>query len=216
MRLELISSPLCPYVQRSVIVLLHKGIDHQITHVDLDNRPEWLRLISPLGKVPLLRVDGSHIIFESSVITEFLDETTEPRLHPSDPMARAHNRSWIEYGSSLLMDFFVLTTASDEPSFSLAESHFFDKLDRLENILRPDPFFNGPRFSLVDAAYAPLFVRLELVQGLRPFSRWDSTPKLNAWSQALLGEPAVRGSVLVDFRERFMAGLRKRNSVLVG
>jgi glutathione S-transferase len=64
MDLELISTKRCPFVQRSVITLLHKGIDHRMTFVDSDDPPEWFLKISPFGKVPVLRVDGDAIIFE--------------------------------------------------------------------------------------------------------------------------------------------------------
>lgn len=50
-------------------------------------------------KVPLLPIDGSQVVFESSVINEFIDEVTPGRPLPDDPLKRALNRSRIEYGS---------------------------------------------------------------------------------------------------------------------
>jgi len=35
--IELISFKLCPFVQRSVITLLKKGVDFKITYIDLAN-----------------------------------------------------------------------------------------------------------------------------------------------------------------------------------
>ena len=98
MDLELISTKRCPFVQRSVITLKHKGIDHRMTFVDSDDPPEWFKAVSPLGKVPVLRVDGDAVIFESAVINEFLDDITPGQLHPEDPLTRATNKSWIEFG----------------------------------------------------------------------------------------------------------------------
>ena len=48
--IELISFNLCPFVQRSVITLLKKGIDFKITYIDLANPPEWFLDISPPGE----------------------------------------------------------------------------------------------------------------------------------------------------------------------
>ena len=64
--LELISHHLCPY--RAVITLLEKDIPHRRTYIGLSNKPDWFRQISPLGKVPLLKV-GNEVLFESAVLS---------------------------------------------------------------------------------------------------------------------------------------------------
>jgi len=98
---ELVSFKICPFVQRARITLLHKRVPHTVTNIELKEPPTWFPAISPLGKVPLLRVDGGTVLFESAVINEFIDETTTPPLHPADPLARAQNRAWIAYASEL-------------------------------------------------------------------------------------------------------------------
>ncbi|MGB0713712.1 MAG: glutathione S-transferase N-terminal domain-containing protein, partial [Gammaproteobacteria bacterium] len=67
MSLELVSFKLCPFVQRAVITLKHHGIDYDITYINLDEPPEWFHEVSPMEKVPVLRVDGEHNMFESAV-----------------------------------------------------------------------------------------------------------------------------------------------------
>ena len=105
MGLELVSFAICPYVQRAVITLKEKGVAFDITYIELDNPPAWFKEDSPLGKVPLLKVDGE-VLFESAIITEYLDEVYPPTLHPGDPLLRAKHRGWIEFGSNLLVDQF--------------------------------------------------------------------------------------------------------------
>ena len=84
---KLISFKLCPFVQRSIITLLEKGVGYEIEHIDLSNKPQWFLDISPFGKVPVLVVDDDVVLFESAVINEFLDETAPGRrLHPDDPL----------------------------------------------------------------------------------------------------------------------------------
>lgn len=84
---HLITHILCPYVQRSVIVLLEKGIPYQRTDIDLGNKPDWFARLSPLGKVPVLVTDqgSTKTLFESAVICEYLDEVTPGSLHPETP-----------------------------------------------------------------------------------------------------------------------------------
>src|SRR5881394_2023473 len=91
--LTLVSFDLCPYVQRAAIVLAEKGLPFERIDVDLANKPAWFKAISPLGKVPLLKV-GDEVLFESAVIVEYLEETLDPALHPADPLGRARHRGW--------------------------------------------------------------------------------------------------------------------------
>lgn len=55
--LTLVSHHLCPYVQRAAIALAEKGVPFHRVNIDLADKPEWFKAISPFGKVPLLKVD---------------------------------------------------------------------------------------------------------------------------------------------------------------
>src|SRR5687768_8765101 len=158
-RFRLISFKLCPYVQRAAIVLLEKGVPFERVDIDLDDKPGWFLELSPLGKVPVLVVeqDGKEqVLFESSVIAEYLDEILEPRLHPADPLERARHRAWIEFASATLADIYGLYTG-DEAQHAAKIEAIETKFQRLETILGDGPYFAGESFSLVDAAFAPAF-----------------------------------------------------------
>lgn len=99
----LVSFNVCPFVQRSLIVLEEKRVrDHyDIRYIDLDAKPDWFLRYSPMGQVPILIV-GDTVLFESVAINEYLDDVSPgPSLHPQDPLRRAHNRAWIEFLSSV-------------------------------------------------------------------------------------------------------------------
>lgn len=66
-KLELISNHLCPYTQRAVIQLAEKGLPCERVYIDLANKPEWFLQMSPLGKVPVLRMQDA-TVFETAVI----------------------------------------------------------------------------------------------------------------------------------------------------
>src|SRR5438093_13271747 len=60
-------------------------------------RPEYLAL-NPNGVVPTL-VHGDRVLYESNVITEYLDDGfPDPRLYPRDPWARAQAKMWQAFG----------------------------------------------------------------------------------------------------------------------
>ena len=62
MKFELISFKTCPYVQRAVITLNHKNLEHSVTYIDLADPPAWFHEVSPLGKVPVLKVDDHKLV----------------------------------------------------------------------------------------------------------------------------------------------------------
>ena len=108
----LVSHHLCPYVQRAAIALAERNVPFRRETIDLANKPDWFKAISPLGKVPLLKV-GDNVIFESAVIVEYLEETQPNPLHPADPLKRAQHRAWMEFGSAILADLWGFYTAAD-------------------------------------------------------------------------------------------------------
>jgi glutathione S-transferase len=211
-RLELVSHHLCPYVQRAAIVLNEKGVAFERTYVDLADKPDWFRAISPLGKVPLLRVDGE-VLFESAVICEYLDETQAPRLHPDDPLERARHRAWMEFGSSILADIAGFYTTPDRTTLDAKRDAIRAKFERLEGVVA-GPYFAGERFSVVDAVFGPVFRYFDAFDTIADFGILDGLDRVGAWRARLAGRPSVRRAVAEDYPKRLIAFLRARNSHL--
>jgi glutathione S-transferase len=211
--IELISFELCPFVQRSVITLLKKGIDFKITYIDLDDPPDWFLKISPLGKVPVVRY-GDEVLFESAVINEFLDEITPAPIMPAEPLHKAKDRAWIEYSSQLIVDQYLMSVADNSSDFEKHSEALIDKLQRLEDTVDGAGFFHGQVFSLVDSALAPLFTRFEIIS--KQFSKdlISAFPKLAAISQRLLDLDYVQNSVTENFEDVYVGYLKKHNSYL--
>lgn len=214
--LQLVSFVLCPFVQRAVIALREKQIDFTIEYIELDAPPDWFKQLSPLGKVPILRVDGA-VLFESSVILDYLDEVHAPRLHPRDPLKRAQHKAWIEHGSGLLMDQVALCTALDEAAYQEKLSVLRDHLNRLGDPLQSGLFTGESEFTLLDAAYAPLFMRMEILRGLRQELGLSALypPGLEAWADRLQARPSVAGSVVEDFAARYIEYFAAKQSWLM-
>ncbi|WP_202353604.1 glutathione S-transferase family protein [Mesorhizobium sp. 113-1-2] len=219
-KLILVSHPLCPYVQRAAISLTEKGVLFERVDIDLADKPVWFKAISPLGKVPLLRVQRNGdetTIFESAVILEFLEETQASPLHPADPYARARHRAWIEYGSAILNAIGRLYSAPTEAGFLAESGALAAMFDRLEAELadgRGGPWFAGDSFSLVDAVYGPVFRYLDAFDRIGDFGTLDGKPRVQAWRQALNDRPSIRGAVARDYPRRLHAFLQAKGSFL--
>ncbi len=211
--LTLVSFDLCPYVQRAAITLREKGVPFERIDVDLSNKPDWFKAISPLGKVPLLKV-GDDVLFESAVIVEYLEETRGPALHPRDPLEKAKHRAWMEFGSSILADLWIVETTQDQAAFDARIATLREKFARVEGALGDGPYFAGAGFSVVDAVFAPIFRYFDVFDGFTDLGVFAATPKVRAWRQALAKRPSVRDAVVPDYPTRLRAFLRRHDGVI--
>ena len=211
--LTLVSHVLCPYVQRAAIVLAEKRAPFTRRDVDLAHKPDWFLAVSPLGKTPVLLV-GEMPIFESAVICEYLDDTLEPRLHPTNALQRARHRAWMEFGSAVLNDIAAFYTARDEAALLARRDQLVQRFARLEAALGDGPWFDGARFSIVDAVFGPVFRYFDTFERIGEFGFFAGTPKVAAWRARLAQRPSVRTAVAADYDERLLQFLRQRGSAL--
>jgi glutathione S-transferase len=227
----LVSHALCPYVQRASIVLTEKGVPFQRRDIDLGNKPDWFLARSPLGKTPLLLVGegvSEAVIFESSVICEYLEEVYAPphapALYPPTALARAQQRAWMEFGSSVLNAIAAFYNAPDETALHQKIIDLHDKFGQVEAVLAKvdGPFFGGADFCMVDAVFAPVFRYFEVLDGLSLPQPWakqianctGAWPRVTAWRAQLAKRPSVQQAVSGDYPALLLAFLQKRPSML--
>lgn len=205
MRYELVSLNVCPYVQRAVILLYEKQQAFEIKYIDPYQPPEWFLAWSPTGKVPLMRVDQDTILFESTVIMEYLEEVhPEPRFHPLDPLQKAKHRAWMEFTSQLFGSQFQLLATPDRTVFEEKQATLKNDLVRIEAAMA-GVYFGGEAPCLVDFAIAPFFTRLALIEKKLDLNLLATLPKIQMLSAALLKRPSVQQSVITEFESIFYA-----------
>ena len=211
--LTIVSHHLCPYVQRAAIALAEKQIPFRRIDIDLANKPAWFTQISPLGKVPLLRVENS-IIFESTVILEFLEETQPGPLHPQVPLKRAEHRSWIAFGSSILNSIATFYNARDAQAFEQSRNKLAMQFALVEAQLGKGPWFDGADFSLVDAAYGPIFRYFDVFDTIADFEILKDLLKVTTWRELMSKRPSIENAVEADYPARLLEFLTQRDSYL--
>ncbi len=211
----LVSFKTCPWVQRSAILLREKNTPFEFRHIEPDNRPDWFLAISPHKKVPVLRIDDTVSLFESSAINEYLDETVTPRLHPTDPVERAINRAWTDYVPTFASAVTGTGYAATEAEYNKAAEGITVPFERLEKALEKQgagPFFNGSTYSLVDAAYAPFLQRYTFLDRVRKLGHIEKFPRLKAWCDTLMARASTHSFPTAEFEAMYRTNLKKRNS----
>lgn len=197
--LELISSKLCPFFQRALIVLNYKNISHKITFIDLENLPKWFIKISPHKKVPILKINNKDVLFEASVISEYIDDITQSTMKPNDALQLAKNRAWIEFSTQCIIDQFILLQKTNKKEYETQLNRLITNLKLVEEEINFHPYFNGDQLNLIDTAYAPLFMRYKIINSIAPVFTSSEFPMLSAWSDVLLSLDVVKKSFVDDF-----------------
>lgn len=194
--IELFSARTCPFAHRTRLVLIEKGIEIWDTEIDLDDKPEWFHVISPLGTVPVIR-HNDHFIWDSAIINEYLDEVfPHPALMPASPVKRAMARFWINYASTSLAGAFErCVSALDHgeqasAAADLRDAFLFMEREGLAKLSR-GPFWLGSEVSLVDFAVYPFLERLPALAQVRPVSLPLMSVRLRYWIDAMKQRASV-------------------------
>ena len=184
-----------------------KKIAFEVTEIDLKHKPDWFLKISPYGKVPVLQHDA-HVLYESSIINEYLDEVfPEVPMMPATPAERASMRIWIDFCNTRVQPHVSGMLKALPEEFDAKVKAFEESLEMLERHLErtdmPRPFFAGARFGLVDATFAPSFERFGVLPRMRGYQVPARFERVQRWATALAGHPSVQAhtmpqDVLVD------------------
>lgn len=86
---------------KPLLTLFEKGLPFEKNRLDpakFEHHTDWFKAINPRGQVPAL-VDGTHVITESTVICEYLEDEypTEVKLRPDTSYGRAQMRVWTKW-----------------------------------------------------------------------------------------------------------------------
>jgi glutathione S-transferase len=213
-RPKLVSFKLCPFVQKSIIVFKIKSVAFDIEYIDLASPPDWFLLVSPHNKVPLLFAEGT-TLFESNAINEYIDEVWPTKLLPMSSIERAKHRGWVEYADNCLWDIFHLTNDTNRADYETTVANLFNKLDLVESEIGTQNWFQSDLFGMVDASFAPLFYRLQILNRLTPgLINTERHPKIQRWQGNLLSQPAVTQSVTKDFETLYLELVGRRQGYL--
>lgn len=186
--IKLYSNPVSPDSHRTRIVLAEKELPSEIVDVEDGESSRELQDINPVGKLPTLE-DRSTILFEASVVNEYLDERyPHPPLKPGSPAERAQMRlAVMRIEQELFPIYDELEKATDKTA---GRKKIGDYLEALDTYLARQEYFVGECYSLADVSLAPILWRLSPM-GVDT-ARW---PHLEAYMDRLFERPAFERSL---------------------
>lgn len=198
MAMKLYAHPFSSYCQKVLIALYEHDIAFEFRL--LDGSPEVTAEFEaawPIGKFPVL-VDGDRVVAESSIIIEYLDRQSGPRLIPTDPEAALEARFMDRFFDNHVMSpmqepvFEVLRTDGSRRDEVLARSA--ERLGIayrwLEARLAGRDWAAGADFGLADCAAAPSLFYANWIHEIGP-----DFPILRSYRQRLRERDSVHRTV---------------------
>jgi glutathione S-transferase len=181
--MRLYGTKISPYYSRIWLQAQLKRLPLQLVEGPAEDIiPAAMKRRNPIGKIPFLE-DGEHMIFESEVICEYLEERfPAPPLRPRDAVAVAHNRLLTR-----ILDLYVLQPTHriapqirapqrDQAAIDRGFADIETGLDHLARFLKPAPYAAGNQPTLADCALAAgLWYFPNILGRLRP----DYDPRSN-------------------------------------
>ncbi len=216
MKVKVYGTLVSPWVSRLVAVLEEKSIDYEVeTVIPLgEPDPDFLK-ISPMGKIPVLEIDGKFMPDSLAAAVLLEDEVPTPAMFPDG----AWDKAWVIWLNDFLgaglfskieAPLFVQRfinhklqqqdpdQAKIDEALALLPSHF----DYLESQLDDGRLFLvGETMTLVDLTAATIFINLRHAGEEVDADRW---PHLAAFVRRMHARPSIK--VIIDaHREMFGA-----------
>lgn len=219
--LELYAHPFSSYCWKVLIALYERDISFEYHMLDGDHPENFARLIEawPVGKFPVLFVDGVPVI-ESSIIIETLDDarfgSVTPKLIPEDAAAalnvrfmdRVFDNHVMGRMQAVVEDYIADGPTASGPRIDKAKAALDTIYDWLENRLGEDGWACGAEFTLADCAAAPSLFYADWVREIG-----EARPKLKAYRARLLERSSVNRCVedARPYRQYFPPGAPDRD-----
>lgn len=157
---------------------------------------EAYRKLNPNSKVPTL-IDGDTVIWESNTILRYLAAAYAPTLTGATPAERSQVERWQDWLLAALNAPFlaVFRESRKKPEergaeFATASGDLLSQLKILEGHMAERQFIALDRFTIADAALAPIVKRCLAF----PIER-AALPNLDKWQKAIEARPAFQVAI---------------------
>ncbi|TDJ42340.1 MAG: glutathione S-transferase family protein [Gammaproteobacteria bacterium] len=165
-------SPISPFVRKTLVCLIEKGVDYELNPVTPFPAPESHLKISPLGKIPAM-TDGELAIPDSSAICGYLEKRyPDHPVYPTDP-ADYGRALWYEdwadnelpkATAALFFNRVAVKMMKQEPDEAVIQRIITDVqppiFDYLESEIEDRTYLLGDDFSIADIAITCQFVQM--------------------------------------------------------
>ncbi len=195
-------SPICPFCQRIDILLALKGRGDDVDVHTLDlavPRPDWLlQKTRGTPALPVLETADGHIVKESLVILQYLDDIYPERaVAQRDPWRRAVENMLTRMDGDFFSQGYGWLMNQDAARRETLREGMLKQYAQLDDFLRahaPRGPFLFEEFGWAEAVFTPFFQRFWFLEYYEDFRLPDEAryDRVRQWVDACLTHPAAQ------------------------
>ena len=197
--MKLLGTNTSPYVRKVRLILLEKNIPHTYL-IDPPREPgSQVARVNPLGRIPALILDDETCVFDSAVITDYVDTLNDtPALIPrTNALARMRVKRWEALADGMMDSAVAVRTESMRPAdkqeaanITLHNTAITRALAYAAGQLEENKWCEGDSITLADLALVSVMIYLDLRQADRDWR--GAHPNLAAWFTRISERASVR------------------------
>lgn len=198
-------SPRSPFVRKVMVCAHEVGLAARIetvrTLVSMTQANRDLMRVNPLGKIPTLITDDGMVLFDSTVICEYLDSLHgRAKLFPLQPERRWQALRWHALGDNMLDNLVLWRSETQRPKPQQSPETLASLELKIRNSLS---YLNNEAAALGAASLSIGHVAIAVALGYLDFRfsqlGWrDENKKIAAWYETFSQRPSIRDTVPVD------------------
>ncbi len=197
--MKLVGSLTSPFVRKIRVVLAERSIEHEFIEESAWSATTTVPRYNPLNKVPALELDSGDSIYDSAVISEYLDAISGNTLIPGDALARARVRRGEALGDGLAdagITAFLERKRDSSRQDAAWVARQMDKVNAgiaaVGRELGDKAYIGGDRINLADIACA---CGLFWAEFRMPELAWrQSDARMKAWAERMELRPSFKAT----------------------
>ncbi len=199
--MKLVASYTSPYARKVRIVMTEKRIECEFVPENVWSADTQVGLYNPLGKIPVLVLDDGLSLYDSRVITEYLDGLTPvSRLIPENGRDRVLVKRWEALGDGITDAAIAVFLERKRPEAQQSKEWIDRQLGKVDagiaaaaRELGDKDFCHGTAITLGDISLGCCLLWLEF---RLPQIKWcESHPGLKAWIEKIEARPSFAETV---------------------
>jgi glutathione S-transferase len=198
--MKLIGSKASPFVRKVRVLLAEKALPFDFVEDDVWSAGTRVPRHNPLIKVPALVLDEGDALYDSAVITGYLDGLPGARFLPAAGLERARTRRDEALGDGIAEAGILLRLETrreavrQDPAWIVRQADKVNSgLAALAAMLGKNPYLGGASPSLGDLACGSALLWLEFRLS-KEFPWRAGQPALKAWAERLEARPSFAGT----------------------
>lgn len=192
--MKLYGSLTSPYVRKLRVLVQEKDIACEFVVENPHDAGSSIPHLNPLGKVPVLQLDNNEVLFESTLLVDYLDGLAGAPLMPAKGPARVQALRWHALGQGMLDATVARLMEMRRPADKQISEVITRQEEKIARALRfaeaaagGEAYLVEDRFGVADIA---LGVALEYLDFRHPHDWRARHPRLAQWLAGIGARPS--------------------------